>query len=199
MLRKPLLLLMLGLLLAGAFVVGVAQLFILRYRKGDVYPPYSSLRADPLGVKGLYEALGELPGVNTERNYKPLPKLKPPAPITLVYAGVPHTAAWDDVELLGFNALILGGSRAIFTFTPIERSPAEEEENRAEDAARRKKKEQEEKEDERKKPKGEKLGREKPEERGRQGRRQKGRWPGCETGWEERGRRRQRGGGPHRH
>jgi len=157
MLRKPLLLLMLGLLLAGAFFAGVAELFTLRYEKGDVYPPYSSLRADPLGVKGLYEALGELPGVDAERNYNPLPKLKPSGPITLVYAGVPHTAAWDDPELLNFNALVLSGSRSIFTFTPIERSLAEEEEKRQEEDAR-KKKEQKAKEESQKQPKGEKLG-----------------------------------------
>jgi len=158
MLRKPLLLLMLGLLLAAAFFAGVAQLFALHYEKGDVYPPYSSLRADPLGVKGLYEALGELPGVDAERNYHPLPKLKPAGPITLVYTGLAYTAAWENLELLDFNALILGGSRVIFTFNPIERSPAEEEERRQEEEARRKKKEQMEKEDAQKKPKGEKLG-----------------------------------------
>jgi hypothetical protein len=155
MLRKPLLLLMLGLLLAGAFVMGVAQLFELRYQKGDVYPPYSSLRADPLGVKGIYEALAELPGVNAERNYKPLPKLKTDEPITLVYAGVRNTAAWDDLELRDFDGLILSGSRAIFTFTPIERSPVEQEIRKEEEEARKKKLEKEKQESQ---PKGEKLG-----------------------------------------
>jgi hypothetical protein len=155
MLRKPLLLLMLGLLLGAAFVAGVAQLFTLRYQKGDVYPPYSSLRADPLGIKGLFEALGELPGVDAERNYKPLPKLKPAGPITLVYAGVAPSAAWEETELLDFDALVVGGSRAIFTFIPIERSPVAEEEKRLEEEAR---KEKEAKERALKKPKGEKLG-----------------------------------------
>lgn len=155
MLRKPLLLLMLGLLLAAAFVAGVTQLFTLRYEKGDIYPPYCSLRADPLGMKGLYEALGELPGVETQRNYKPLPKLTPPGPITLVYAGVPDTAAWEDRELLSLDGLILGGSRVIFTFDPIERSPAEQEMIRKEEQARKRKKEKEAAD---KKPKGEKLG-----------------------------------------
>jgi len=152
MLRKPLLLLMLALLLAGAFVAGVAQLFALRYEKGDVYPPYSSLRADPLGAKGLYDALGQLPGLDAQRNYKPLPKLKPAGPITLMYAGVPRYAAWDEEELLDLNTLMHSGSRAIITFNPIERSPGEQEQRRLDADARRKKKEKTEK------AKGEKLG-----------------------------------------
>jgi hypothetical protein len=148
MLRKPLLLLMLGLLLAIAFVAGVAQLFILRYERGDVYPAYSSLRADPLGAKGLYDALAQLPGVNAQRNYKPLPKFKPAGPVTLMYAGVGRFAAWDEEELLDFNALMRSGSRAIITFTPIERSPVVEEEKRLDEEARRKKKEKEKEKDE---------------------------------------------------
>ena len=152
MLRKPLLLLMLALLLAAAFVVGVAQLFILRYEKGDVYPPYSSLRADPLGAKGLYDALRQLPGLDLARNYKPLPKLKPAGPVTLIYAGVARSAAWNEEELRAFNALLQGGSRAIITFKPIERSPEAEEEARLEAESRRKKKDKDEK------AKGQKLG-----------------------------------------
>jgi hypothetical protein len=152
MLRKPLLLLMLALLLAVAFIVGVAQLFILRYEKGDVYPPYSSLRADPLGAKGLYDALRQLPGLDVERNYKPLPKLKPPGPVTLMYAGVARSAAWNEEELRAFNALVQGGSRAIITFNPVERTPEAEEEARLDAEARKKKKEKD------AKAKGEKLG-----------------------------------------
>ena len=156
MLRKPLLLLMAGLLLATAFCIGVAQLFILRFEGGDVYPPYSSLRADPLGGKALYEALGQISGVDVQRNYKPLPKLKPAGPITLVYEGVARYATWDDRELLDFNALVLEGTRAVFMFYPAEHSVAIEEEKRAEKEARDKKeaKQSEAKE----KAKGRKLG-----------------------------------------
>ena len=31
-------------------VYGVVHLFLLRFETGDVYPQYSSLRADPVGV-----------------------------------------------------------------------------------------------------------------------------------------------------
>ncbi len=48
------------LLLGGLFVTGLIQLILLRFESGDVYPPYSSLRADPLGCKALYESLGRV-------------------------------------------------------------------------------------------------------------------------------------------
>ena len=53
----------------AVFVIGLAQLFKLRFEGGDVYPEYSSLRADPLGSMALYEALGRMPGVTVERDF----------------------------------------------------------------------------------------------------------------------------------
>lgn len=123
MLRKPLLRMLLSIALALGFVWGLTRLFVLRYEVGDSYPPYSSLRADPLGTKALATALDELPNVEVRRNFKPLPKLRPNGPVTLVYAGVPHWAFWTDDELQAFNTLVLGGSRAVFTFYPVETPP----------------------------------------------------------------------------
>ncbi len=60
--------------MAVIFVTGLADLALLRFDAGDVYPPYSSLRADPLGTKALYESLEELRSVSVSRNYRPLKK-----------------------------------------------------------------------------------------------------------------------------
>lgn len=120
MLKKPLFQLACALALAALFIAGVRQLFVLHAAKGDIYPPYSSLRADPLGAKGLYEALDGLRGINATRNFRPLPRLQPDGPITLVYAGVDGRAAWEDRELRVFNGLVNGGTRAIFTFLPVQ-------------------------------------------------------------------------------
>ncbi len=155
MLRKPLLTFFCALLLAAVFCYGVARLFVLRYERGDVYPPYSSLRADPLGVKGIYDALDRLPGVDATRNFRPLPKLKPAAPVTLVYAGVTPHAMWESRELSVFDGLVLDGTRAVFTFMPFEGVPLPAEEKRAEDGERAKK---EKAREEKKKPRGKKLG-----------------------------------------
>jgi len=113
MLRKPLLSLLVAIVLGVGFVVGLTRLFVLRYELGDVYPPYSTLRADPLGTKALAAALDELPNVDVQRNYKPLPKLRPGGPVTLVYAGVNHHSYWTNQELLAFDTLIASGSRAV--------------------------------------------------------------------------------------
>ncbi len=141
MLRKPLLTLLLALLLGGGFAYGLVRLFVLRYEVGDVYPPYSSLRADPLGTKALAEALDALPDVEVRRNFKPLPKLRPEAPVTLVYTGVPHRAYWSAQELAAFESLVVTGSRAVFTFYPFEKKPSEKDEKRARDQERVKKEE----------------------------------------------------------
>ena len=82
MLRKPLLSLLLALVLFAVFAAGIARLFVLRYEIGDIYPPYSSLRTDPLGTKVFAAALDDLPGIEVRRNFKPLPKLGASLPIS---------------------------------------------------------------------------------------------------------------------
>ncbi|HEX4999559.1 MAG TPA: DUF4350 domain-containing protein [Terriglobia bacterium] len=54
---------------AAALVIGVVQLLMLRIEQGDVYPPYSSLRSDPLGAMALYESLERMPGMTVARDY----------------------------------------------------------------------------------------------------------------------------------
>src|SRR5579862_6010149 len=59
------------LVLAGAlFAGGLFELFKLRFEAGDVYPPYSSLRSDPLGASALYESLAKLPGIKVDRDFR---------------------------------------------------------------------------------------------------------------------------------
>ncbi|HXC97802.1 MAG TPA: DUF4350 domain-containing protein [Verrucomicrobiae bacterium] len=54
---------------ASVFVFGIVRLFELRFESGDVYPPYSTLRADPLGTSALYESLGRVPGISPSRDF----------------------------------------------------------------------------------------------------------------------------------
>lgn len=146
MLRKPLLSLLLALFLGGLFFLGLTRLFLLRYEVGDVYPPYSSLRADPLGTKAIAEALDDLPNVEMRRNFKELPKMRPSGPVTLVYAGVSEYVYWGEDELLAFDQLIVNGSRAVFTFVPFEDglAPSDEKSADAEQRTKKKKKVEEE-------------------------------------------------------
>ncbi|HEX9880373.1 MAG TPA: hypothetical protein VGB25_09285, partial [Candidatus Binatia bacterium] len=58
------------LLVVVLFAGGLARLFVQRFERGDVYPPYSSLRTDPLGTKVLYDSLYSLPQMEVRRNYR---------------------------------------------------------------------------------------------------------------------------------
>ena len=70
------------LLVVAGFAVGVVQLFRLRLAHGDVYPPYSSLREDPLGTKVLFASLENLAGVSARRNLRPLNQTGDPRGLT---------------------------------------------------------------------------------------------------------------------
>jgi hypothetical protein len=66
---KPYLPVILLLGCAGGLVLGIVQLFELRFEAGDVYPEYSSLRSDPLGTMGFYESINGLPGLTARRDF----------------------------------------------------------------------------------------------------------------------------------
>jgi len=125
--------------LAAAFLYGVLHLFALRFAEGGVYPPYSTLRADPVGAKAIHDALGVLPGVEVTRNFRPLPRLETKAPITLVYAGVDWASFWEPRERERFEEIVRGGAHAIFAFAPIDRPPQAYEAKRNEDLQRARK------------------------------------------------------------
>jgi len=74
--------------LAVAFVLSLARLVQYRFAAGDIYPPASSLRADPLGTKALREALALLPGLRVERNHESIARLADAGGTTLLLLGV---------------------------------------------------------------------------------------------------------------
>lgn len=98
-------------LLLAAFDFGLMRLFELRYSAGDVYPPYSSLRADPLGAKVLHDALREVPGLSVSRNMQPLFRLARPAGSTVLLLGLEGPA---DLQ-----ALAVQGARVVISNTPV--------------------------------------------------------------------------------
>jgi len=104
-------------LLAG----GIVQLFSLRFRQGDIYPPYSSLRADPLGTKVLFEALEGLGNQSIERNLRPVDKLEISTESTLVFLGLNADQDTYQPSSLMENPsnLSRGGARFIVGFLPV--------------------------------------------------------------------------------
>src|SRR5690348_13309071 len=117
-----------ALLIAAVFLTGVVELFLLRFEGGDVYPAYSSLRADPLGTKALYESLQSIPGATVTRNLKPLETLAGTSDVVF-YTGVdPWTfRAWDYKALDHLETVLQRGARLIISFQPKTRPPVKEE------------------------------------------------------------------------
>lgn len=99
--------------LAGA----VAVLFRWRLGAGDIYPPYSSLRADPLGTRALHDSLAELPGIHVTRYVSPLDTLLPTPARTILIIGVPierwRHLTWEEFDAL--DAAARSGSRVVMT------------------------------------------------------------------------------------
>lgn len=73
-------------LIFALFVWGLVHLFTLRFERGDIYPPYSTLRSDPLGCRALYDALTDL-GLSVSRHRSSLPSLETGEPATLFFIG----------------------------------------------------------------------------------------------------------------
>ena len=112
-------LLLLIVLLGSATMLGFWQLLLLRFQAGDIYPPYSSLRADPLGTKVLHDALQETTGFTVSRNFVPIEKLPQSGDSAIFYAGAPIDS-WRLEDVEGLESLARKGARIIVTFLPAE-------------------------------------------------------------------------------
>lgn len=93
---------------------------LLRHHIGDVYPFYSSLRSDPLGVKAFYESLENIPNIKVDRNYKDSPKLNETPNAVFLAIGVRIGALRyvDKKELELFEQFIKNGGRLVLTLYP---------------------------------------------------------------------------------
>jgi len=105
---------------AGLFAFGVEQLFELRFASGDVYPPYSSLRADPLGTMALYESLGKMPGMTVRRDFSTANRL-PEEPKTAYFHLAARRYDWQWMATEDFHEIknfVAAGGRLVITYFP---------------------------------------------------------------------------------
>ena len=109
-------------LAASAFLYGIAHLFALRFEAGDVFPPYSTLRGDPLGAKIFYESLRALPGIAVEQNQKPLSRFSAGNDTTLFYLGA-KSNYWRESDVVAFENLVSKGGRLVLTFYARDKAP----------------------------------------------------------------------------
>ncbi|HVR35423.1 MAG TPA: DUF4350 domain-containing protein [Methylomirabilota bacterium] len=115
---------LIALLAVGLLVLligGLVHLFQLRFAAGDVYPPYSSLRADPVGTKAFHDSLDGLGGLSVDRNARPLARLEERSPFTLLYLGMDPSEAGrlDRATAVAMEELLERGARVVITLPPI--------------------------------------------------------------------------------
>ncbi len=112
------------------FVWGVGHLLVLRTRGGDMYPPYSSLRADPLGTMAFYESLANLKGLTVIRHYESLGRLKSGHDTTLFYLGTPAKTLFSSYRRQSddwgreLRRLTSDGARVVISLIPPRKKKA---------------------------------------------------------------------------
>lgn len=106
---------------AMIFVAGVICLFLLRFEAGDIYPPYSSLRADPLGTMALCESLAKLPGLEVRRDTTDRNKLPEESNTTYLHlAAEAYDWRWLPDEVFEeIERFLTRGGRLVITMRPV--------------------------------------------------------------------------------
>lgn len=107
---------------------GIAYFFVLRFEAGDIYPPYSSLRSDPLGAKVFYESLKLCEGMTAERNFEHLLKTKLTSDTVLFLLGTDteYSRNRDSIPAMtagAINSFVRKGGRLVITFLPRNLDP----------------------------------------------------------------------------
>ena len=107
------------------FIFGLAELFESRFAGGDVYPAYSSLRADPLGTMAFYESLGKMPGLSVRRDFSESNRLPDePGTVYLHLAAEPNEWKWVPEDLFReVKNFLARGGRLVITFYPETEKP----------------------------------------------------------------------------
>src|ERR1043166_7640382 len=110
-----------GAILLGALLVwGLFEIMHTPLETGEIYPPYSSLRADPLGAKALFESLSAQPNLTVERLYKERHTVHDPGAAILVLGIAPHSfLTLNEKDLKEYETLAASGRRLILAFLQV--------------------------------------------------------------------------------
>ena len=103
------------LLLLCMLTGGIAHLFSLRFSQGDLYPRYSSLRADPFGCKALYDSFNEL-DIKTTRHFDTVERLPEREKTLFIRTGI--SSMQDITNEPAIHHFIFNGGRFIGFFDP---------------------------------------------------------------------------------
>jgi len=103
------------------FTFGIFRIFSIRFAAGDIYPPYSSFRSDPLGCRALHDALIHTGDISVSRSVTPLHRMKDLENVTVFVTGLGANdlsgslpQAWFDA----IDALVKQGARLVLCSVP---------------------------------------------------------------------------------
>lgn len=107
-------------LVAGglAFAAGLFWLMQMRLESGVDYPPYSSLRTDPLGTMAFYESLERMPNLTLLRDYSVDDRL-PAEPHTVYLHLAADSSEMDEISPSLYsevNGFLARGGRLVITY-----------------------------------------------------------------------------------
>jgi hypothetical protein len=124
MLKRPAILCA-SLLFGAVFAFGLVRLFELRFDRGDIYPPYSTLRTDPLGASVFYESLNDVPGVTAQRYFEETFKSDDGQAHALFVLGAqPDSLKWlSRSEFATMQRFVFNGGRVVVSFYPEASEP----------------------------------------------------------------------------
>ncbi len=105
-------------LFLALFVWGAVEVAVMPLQTGEVYPEYSSLRADPLGTKALYESLAGLPELTVSRLYKERTVLDTQTALLVLGVDSNSWPASSEEVFDGYEHLLQKGGRLVIAFLP---------------------------------------------------------------------------------
>jgi len=104
--------------LAVVFAAGLVNLFMLGFKEGSVFPPYSTFRSDPLGARAFHDALQSLEGMEVGRNLGPIEKAARDGDGAMVLLGA--TRSRDPERTIeALEDFASRGGRLVICFFPV--------------------------------------------------------------------------------
>ncbi|GAB6096265.1 hypothetical protein JCM14469_25180 [Desulfatiferula olefinivorans] len=108
------------LFLFGLFGWALVHLFTLRFDAGDIYPPYSTLRSDPLGCRAFHDALTDL-GLSVSRHRASLSSLNASDPATVFFLGdQAGSGSIPEAQYQPLAAMLDAGGRVVVALFPVQ-------------------------------------------------------------------------------
>jgi hypothetical protein len=113
---RILLILLVATVIGGLY--GLYRIMLLRLESGDIFPPSSTLRDDPLGSKALFMSLEQLPGLKVSRNHRAMDRINGNQDSTLFLLGANASVLDSATARQTLERIASAGSRIVVSLNP---------------------------------------------------------------------------------